>query len=177
MTSRFALLLSLSTLIALVGCGSSSGSGSGGTGGSGGISATSPCAFYSTVSGALSADLGPDGMACVTAVSTGSGIDVTFGPNGSPVASVEMQIENVTQGETGKFPGSATIRDPDTNRWIAGDCSFDISAQQDQGPAIGGERYRVVGSGTCGTAQPQSGVSGTVSLSPFDFVTVLRWAP
>ncbi len=175
---RRSLVFCLLALASLSACGnSSSDSGGAGGGGSGGISATDSCAFHTTVSGAISAELGPDGMACVTAVSSGSGIDVTFGPNGGPVASVEMQIENVTEGGTGKFPGTATVRDSNTDRWIASDCSFDITAQQDQGPAMTGERYRVLGSGSCGAAQPQSGAPGTVTLSAFDFATTLRWVP
>jgi len=138
------------------------------------------CGAALDVRGGLELRIAPSdtSTACVTAVSFGSGFMASFLFVDSNLSHVEVEVEDVIEGETGEnFPAQLGIVHDDGREWIGANCVADIAEHEYVAPAeLGWKSYRVSGSIECTTAATVAeSALEDLDLRSFAFVATIHW--
>jgi hypothetical protein len=160
----------------LCSCGDSSDGGST----SGAFSKSTTCGAAIATSGAVALQVAPSdsSTACTSQTSSDSGMDAGFVFVDSKLAHVDLEIDDVLEGQTGRgFPARLTIVHDDDRKWVGEKCIADVVEHADVGAAeLGRERYRVRGSVVCESVTSVPASSGpALELESFEFVVSIAW--
>jgi hypothetical protein len=163
-------------LAALIGCGNSSGNGSSATT----FAQDTTCGAAMTLAGAIELRVPPSrtSTACGTQTSFESGIDTGFLFVEGELSHVDLEVDDVREGETGgQFPARLRIVHDDGREWRSEQCMAEIAEHVHVGPAeLGWERYRLAGSVACDDATSVPAGSGpALEVQSFDFVVTVPW--
>lgn len=117
---------------------------------------------------------------CATLNSTGAGVWGSFtGPNNK--GKIELDIDNVTEGQTGKaYPSTVIVEDAAANRW-RGNCLAEVTehkALEVQQSTVGELRhYQLAGTVACSNPLTplSAGSSETVFVDRLEFRTQVSW--
>src|SRR5687768_17996032 len=117
------LVLTSLCSLALLACGGSDG-------GNAGSSSLGTCGVRADVSGALTAKFdGNDDSGCVTSHSFDTGLSGGFLQLGTEYG-LELDIVDVTEGQTGDFPSTLTVSDESRARWRSSACTTTLSEHE-----------------------------------------------
>jgi hypothetical protein len=138
------------------------------------------CGAAITLGGALVLRVAPSNSstACASQTSLGSGIATGFLFVESELSRVELEVDDVLEGETGSaFPARLRIVHDDGREWLGERCTAELAEHEHVGPGeLGWELYRVVGSVACdGAASIRDGSAPALQVQSFDFVVTLSW--
>jgi hypothetical protein len=153
---------------------------SGGGSASGSFPKGTTCGAAISASGAVALDVpaSDSSTACTSQTSSDSGIDAGFVFVDSAFARVDLEIDDVREGQTGGgFPARLTIVHDDGRKWQGEHCTADITEHEDVGPAeLDREMYRVAGSVACESAPSVPAGSGSaLDVESFAFVVHVAW--
>jgi hypothetical protein len=170
-------------LAALYACGGGSG---GDSDGDGGMGRDAPLVFpddatYGAaleLSGAIDLRIPPSNTstACATSVSLDSDFTAGFLFVDSALSHADVEVGEVTEGETGtSFPARLDITHDDGREWVGENCVADVDEHEYLGPAeLGWKSYRVSGSIECEAMISRDG-SAELEVHAFAFVATLHW--
>jgi len=144
------------------------------------FSTDTTCGAAIMTGGALMLSVPPSrsSTACASQTSFDSGIDVGFLFVGGELSHVDLEVDDVLEGETGgAFPARLRIFHDDGREWRGEQCTAEIVEHEHVGPGeLGWERYRVTGGVVCEGATRSPADSGAaVELQSFSFVVTLSW--
>jgi hypothetical protein len=173
MNTFAALCLLVGSLFACMGC-----SGDDGDGSSGGFPSDTTCGLSVAISGGVEGSFTPDtAVACATQLSSTAGIDAAFLQLEGDVRTVELEVADVTKGETGQgFAARVRVTHEDDRRWGADGCVVDITKHSFVSQDDFADRYLVAGSGVCD--EPAASIGGTdpeVTIGELSFVATVPW--
>jgi hypothetical protein len=143
--------------------------------GEGGLGDSS-CELAASISGEVewSSSRAP---ACAIPFGGDTGILMLYLPLGEPIAGVTVDVDEVTEGETGTFPATVEVRHEDDREWTATACTVTIDEHSYQSEDDFSKEYLATGSGECASpAEPTGGdATGTVTVEPFAFRFAPHW--
>jgi hypothetical protein len=146
-----------------------------------GADALGSCGVEARLSGGSSLRFtGDDDAACATQHSSESGLEVMFVGVSAP-GSFELQIADVTEGETGaEFETRVIVVDAANERFQGNDCSTSVSEHrllETEASTIGELRhYQVSGEGACPSPlSPLNAEVGEAALGGFAFRAQFTW--
>ena len=161
-------------LLLVTACGDDAG------GESGGFPQGTTCGAALEVNGGLDLSISPSrtSTGCVSSVSHDSGFAVGFLFVDSELASARVEIENVTEGETGEdFPAQLSFVHDDDREWSVANCVAEVTEHEYVAPnELGWKRYRVSGSVECTSASSvDERATEALDVRSFAFIATISW--
>lgn len=145
----------------------------------------SDCVVGVALSGGYQASLAPDdSYACAIPWGPDSGVLMVYLPVEGDLGSLEISIDDVTEGETGTFPADVSIILRDERRWTMapGGCTVQVDEHSFQNEDEFTKGYLMTGSGSCSAPaeafDPATGDPATddpITIGPFEFRFGPRW--
>ena len=144
------------------------------------FSADTTCGAAIALDGALTLRVPPSrsSTACASQTSFDSGVDTGFLFVDGELSHVDLEVDDVHEGEIGSgFPAHLTIVHDDEREWRGEGCTAEIAEHEHVGPGeLGWERYRLTGSVACeGAASIPAGAAPALELESFAFVVSISW--
>jgi hypothetical protein len=174
-------------LATLCGCGGDSDADADGDG-DGGMGSDAPVAFPDgttcgaalEVSGAVDLRIPPsnDSTACATSVSVDSDFTAGFLFVASELSHADIEVDDVTEGETGtSFTARLEITHDDGREWVGESCVADVDEHEYLGPGeLGWRGYRVRGSIECEAMTSRDGSAAELEVHSFAFLATIHWS-
>jgi hypothetical protein len=159
--------------LALVACESGGGGGGGDDDGSG----DTTCDLDASTSGTLTwkSDATP---ACSIPFGGDEGILMIYMPLGEAVASFQVDVANIREGQLGTFPAMVEVRAAGGGPTFATTaCSVTITEHTYTKDVEFGRQFQVVGEGACTADAIEKQGTSTIAIAPFTFRFPAHWSP
>lgn len=133
------------------------------------------CELSASLTGAASwsSDRAP---ACLSPFAGSTGMEIVFVPLVGTVQRFTLDIREVTEGQTGTFPGSVTVTLDDDTAWSTPrTCAISITEHAFVRQAEPGRVFQLAGTGTCGDPAASTGAAGMLTIQPFSFRFQAHW--
>lgn len=115
-------------------------------------------------------------IACAVPFAGDTRLTMVFVPGGE-ITAFEVDVAEVTEGATGTYTASATLRLADDRYFISEGCEVTLTEHREVGRDENTTSVLVVGEGTCSAParSPVEGVTGDVAIGAFAFRFPGRW--
>jgi hypothetical protein len=172
---RLGLALTFGLCNVLLGCSSDDAA----NGQSRGFPSDQTCGLRVELTGAITASAtGSDtDTRCVgTTGDSSQGFSVSFHAVQGNMPIFHLAVPTARKGAARNDLPAMVSLDDGTMAWLTSNCVVDIEQRFIAAAAFGGEVDLITGNGRCTSAAVNSPSSSTVSVGPFEFVTLVMWA-
>jgi hypothetical protein len=145
-------------------------------GGSGGGGDTT-CDLDASTSGPLTwkSDATP---ACLIPFGGDEGILMIYQPLGEAVASFQVDVADIREGQLGTFPATVEVRAAGGGPTFAtAACSVTVTEHAYTKDVELGRQFQVVGEGACTADAAEKLGTGKIAIAPFTFRFPMHWSP
>jgi hypothetical protein len=136
----------------------------------------SECELDGSVSGEI-AWSNSSSPACVIPFSGSAGILMIFIPLDDELAAFQVDVADITEGETGTFPAIVEIRAEDDRVWETSDCTVEFDSHEFESEDDFSRAYVATGTGECSSnaLAVGGGAQGELTIAPFAFHFPPHW--